>query len=81
MSTKTLNININGFLKRSHTMKNIPREPTSPTFSTHSSYSWIAESPAAEIKHIFKSTFNALVEKERGNINNTNKQVYFYLFI
>lgn len=67
MSTKTLNINTNGYLK-SHAMKNIPREPASPTLSTYSSYSWIAERPSAEIKHIFKSTFNALVEKERGNI-------------
>ncbi|KAG2198972.1 hypothetical protein INT47_013156, partial [Mucor saturninus] len=63
MSTKTLNINVNGFFKN-HAMKNIPREPASPTLST-SSFSWITQRPAAEVKQLFKSTFNALVEKEK----------------
>lgn len=77
MSTKTLNININGLFKN-HAMKNIPREPTSPTLST-ASFSWITQRPAAEVKQLFKSTYNALVEKEKGNIINKQNRFLFLL--
>jgi hypothetical protein len=67
MSTNTLNIHT--FMTKNSVYS---REPASPTFSVASSFSWIAERSTAEIKHIFKSTFNSLAEKERGNL------FYFY---
>lgn len=67
MSTKTLNINTNGLLNK-HFMKTKSSlcEPASPTFSVASSYSWIVERSPAELKNIFKTTFNSLLEKEKG---------------
>ncbi|KAG2236925.1 hypothetical protein BDF21DRAFT_489933 [Thamnidium elegans] len=66
MSTKTLNINTNGLLNK-HFMKtnNSLREPASPTFSVASSYAWVTERSPYELKSIFKTTFNSLLEKEK----------------
>lgn len=74
MSTKTLNINTNGLLNK-HFMKtnNSLHEPASPTFSVASSYAWVTERSPSELKNIFKTTFNSLLEKEKG--------IYVDLFI
>ncbi|GAA5795288.1 hypothetical protein EDC94DRAFT_516725 [Helicostylum pulchrum] len=41
------------------------REPSSPTFSVASSYAWVTERSPSELKNIFKTTFNSLLEKEK----------------
>lgn len=70
MSIKTLNINTTKNFFSSTMNKNnqfrAEEPPTSPTFSVSSSFSWIAERSSSEIKNIFKSTFQSLLEKERG---------------
>lgn len=58
---KTLKIKSNGFFKN-HPMTN---EPASPTCSVFSSFSWMAEKSSSEVKHILKSAFSSLAEKER----------------
>jgi hypothetical protein len=64
-TTRAFNIRTNGFLNnRPMTNKN---EPSSPTCSVFSSFSWIADRSSSEVKHVLKTALNSLVEKERGN--------------